>query len=122
MDVAADLVWTIATRPERLTYAEVARPQPTTTGGYGAYLGTIPDMSESPGGVRLTGVRSGSPAETAGLRKGDIIIRIGSHDVENLYHMTDALRSHRPGDEVTVVVIRDGVRLELAATLGKRGG
>ncbi len=122
VNVAADLVWSIATRPERLTYAEVAPPQPTTGGGYGAYLGTIPDMSESPGGVRITGVRSGSPAETAGLHKGDIIVRIGSHDIENLYHMTDALRAHRPGDEVIVVVVRDGERLELAATLGKRGG
>ena len=34
--------------------------------GYGAYLGTIPDMSESPGGVRITGVRAGSPAIAAG--------------------------------------------------------
>ena len=36
--------------------------------------------------------------------------------------MTDALRAQKPGDVVTVVVLRDGERLELTATLGKRGG
>ena len=35
---------------------------------YGTYLGTIPDMTDNPGGVRLLGVRAGSPAEKAGLR------------------------------------------------------
>ena len=47
------------------------------TPGYGAYLGTVPDMTDSPGGVRLLGVRAGSPAEKAGLRGDDIITRIG---------------------------------------------
>ncbi len=70
----------------------------------------------------LTGVRAGSPADNAGITGGDIIIRIGDHEVKDLYGMTDALRAHKPGDVVTVVVLRDGERLELTATLGKRGG
>ena len=96
------------------------QPRKTASGGYGAYLGTIPDMSETPGGVRLNGVSSGSPADSAGLERGDILIQIGEHEVADLYAMTSALRAHKPGDHVTLVVLRNGERIELSATLGKR--
>lgn len=120
--LAADLAWTLATRRDRLTFVDVPRPAPVAGGGYGAYLGTIPDMSESPGGVRLTGVRAGSPADSAGIRGGDVLVELGRFAVKNLYDMTEALRSYSPGEVVTVVVLRDGERLELTATLGRRGG
>ncbi|HEX9690495.1 MAG TPA: M28 family peptidase [Gemmatimonadales bacterium] len=120
-ELASDLAWTLATREEPLTFVEVAAPVQATSGGYGAWLGTIPDMSESPGGVRLSGVRAGSPAESAGMQAGDIIIQLGTFEVKDLYGMTDALRSYKPGDTITVVVLRDGERLELEATLGTRG-
>jgi S1-C subfamily serine protease len=113
----------MATRATPLSFVDAAPPPPPAAGGgYGAYLGTIPDMSESPGGVRLTGVRAGSPAEAAGIKSGDIIIRLGDHEVTNLYQMTDALRAYKPGDSIVVVVMRDGERLELRATLSRRGG
>ena len=119
---AADLAWAFVTRRDWLTFVNVPQPQQVASGGRGAYLGTIPDMSGSPGGVRLTGVRAGSPADSAGLRAGDVLIQLGEHEVKDLYDMTDALRAHAPGDVVTIVVMRDGQRLELTATLGTRGG
>lgn len=120
---AADLARVLATRQPQLAFVDVPQPRPTAGGGgYGAYLGTIPDMTESPGGVRLTGVRSGSPAERAGIRAGDIIVQLGDYEVKDLYDMTDALRAHKPGDVVMVAVMRDGQRIEVTATLGKRGG
>ncbi len=121
-EFAADLATALATRVEPLTFVDVPQPAPAAGGGYGASLGTIPDMSGSPGGVRLTGVRTGSAADEAGILAGDIIVKIGEHDVKDLYGMTDALRAHKPGDVVIVVVLRDGEQLELTATLGKRGG
>jgi len=89
--------------------------------GYGAYLGTVPDMAESPGGVRLVGVRAGSPAEKAGLRGDDIITRIGDMSVPDLQAMTNALRSHQPGETVDIVVRRGNTLTTLRATLGTRG-
>src|SRR5689334_8672234 len=63
-EFASDVVAALADRPEALTFVDAPPPLASTGGqGYGAYLGTIPDMSESPGGVRITGVRAGSPAE-----------------------------------------------------------
>jgi putative serine protease PepD len=77
-------------------------------------------MSESPGGVRITGTRSGSPAQQAGLTAGDVITAIGAKTVANLYDMTDALRSHQAGDTVVIVVKRDSAVVRLTAILGKR--
>jgi hypothetical protein len=92
------------------------------SGGYGAYLGTIPDMTENPGGVRISGARGGSPAEKAGLKAGDIIVKIGTHDVPDLQAMTDALRAYQPGEEIEIVVKRDGQPQTLKVLLGRRGG
>jgi len=117
-----DLAWTLANRAGPLTFVDAPRPQATAGGGsgYGAYLGTIPDMTGSPGGVRITGVRAGSPAELAGLKAGDVITAIGAKVVANLYDMTDALRSHQAGDTVVIVVKRDGAEQRVTAILGKR--
>jgi hypothetical protein len=118
----ADLSRALADRRGSLTFVDVPRPQPVAGGaGYGAYLGTIPDMTESPGGVRLTGVRSGSPAEQAGLKGGDIITGIGDKIVANLFDMTEALRAHRVGDTVVITVQREGAPLRFTAVLGRRG-
>ncbi len=118
----ADVAWTLANRAAPLTFVDAAPPQAMTGGsGYGAYLGTIPDMTSSPGGVRITGVRAGSPAEQAGLKGGDIITAVGAKIVANLYDMTDALRSHQPGDTVVIAVTRADQTLRVTAVLGKRG-
>ncbi len=121
-DFVAATATALATRPEPLTFVNAPPPQISAGGsGYGAYLGTVPDMSGSPGGVRITGTRAGSPAEKAGLTAGDIITAIGAKAVANLYDMTDALRSHQAGDTVVIVVKRDTTELRFTAVLGKRG-
>ncbi len=92
--------------------------------GYGAYLGTVPDysaMDATTGGVLLSDVRPGSPADRAGITGGDRIVDIGGTRIENLYDMTYALQDHKPGDTVPVKVIRKGAPVELRATLTQRG-
>ncbi len=120
----SDLALALADRPGPLTFVDSPRPQAAAGGsGYGAYLGTIPDMSGGgvSDGVRITGVRAGSPAEQAGLAAGDVITAIGEKHIGNLYDMTDALRSHQPGDTVVIVSRRDGVERRATTVLGKRG-
>jgi hypothetical protein len=123
---AARLVRTLADRAAPLTFINAPEPvaagTPTASSGYGAYLGTIPDMSGTARGVRLTGVRAGSPAELGGLRGDDIITRIGEREVMDLQAMTDALRSHQPGDVVEIHVLRGGTEQRIMITLGRRGG
>ena len=90
------------------------------TQGYGAYLGSIPDMTSSPGGVKLMGVSKGGPAEKAGLLAGDIITRIGEHEVADLQGMTVALRSFRPGDSTPITILRGTDTLKVDVTFGRR--
>ena len=128
-DFALGLVTALANRRAPLTFLDFPAPLPVHTSaptvvtpGYGAYLGTVPDMTGAPGGVRLVGVRAGSPAEKAGLRGDDIITRIGTRETPDLQAMTDALRSHRPGETVEILVRRGAAVTTLRATLGTRGG
>jgi S1-C subfamily serine protease len=73
------------------------------------------------GGVRLMGVSPGSPAEQAGLRAGDVIVEFAGRPVKDLYQYSDALYAHKPGDEVGIVIVRNGERRSFTVRLGKRG-
>jgi acetylornithine deacetylase/succinyl-diaminopimelate desuccinylase-like protein len=99
----------------------VSNPGPMGSGqGYGAYLGTIPDFTEMEKGVRISGVQAGSPAQSAGLKQGDIIVRLADIEVASLEDLTFALRNKAAGDKVQIVVLRQGEPLTLQAVLGKR--
>jgi len=125
--LAYDLTLDLADRPERVEYVRAAADTSdnphmgvSTGRGYGPYLGTIPDFGDHEGGVLLAGVQPGSPAEKAGIREGDMVVRFDGVEIPDLYAYTDALRAHKPGDQVTIVVLRDGEEVELEATLGSR--
>ena len=86
------------------------------------YLGSIPDMSASDTpGLKLSGVRAGSPADSAGLKAGDVIVELGGTVVKDLYTYSDALYAHKPGERVTIAFLQSGVRQTAMVTLGKRG-
>jgi peptidase M28-like protein/PDZ domain-containing protein len=91
------------------------------TSGYVTYLGTVPDFQPVPYGVKLSGVTPGSPADQAGIRAGDVIIRFDKEEVGTLEAMTVALRKREPGDSVRITVLRDGKEVVLTAVLGRRG-
>lgn len=121
LDLVHDVAWNLAMRPDRPTYVSFPPPKPPKMGN-GAWLGSVPDMTESPGGVLLSGVQDGSPAATAGIQRGDLIVQIGDVTIANLYDMANALADHKPGDVVTIAVMRNGARKEFTVTLGRRGG
>ncbi|MDE2805127.1 MAG: M28 family peptidase [Gemmatimonadota bacterium] len=90
--------------------------------GFRVRLGTIPDYSRESGGMGVTGVREGSPAAKAGIKGGDIIVKFGDHDIEDVYGYMYALSEHEPGDEVEITVLRDGERMVFTAVLAVGGG
>lgn len=121
--LAERTVRAIADRPSRLTAVRVAASPPSSGGqGSNTYLGSIPDMGggEVPG-LKLTGVRAGSPAELGGLAAGDVIVEFGGAVVTDLNSYSAALYAHKPGDIVSVVYLRAGARRSTSVTLGKRG-
>jgi len=125
VDLALRVARAVGDRPARLTFVRIAPPVRTgmTEEGRQTYLGTVPDMGASETkGLRLTGVRAGSPADLGGLKAGDVIVELGGAPGKDLYSYSDALYAHKPGDVVKIVVMRGGDRLELTVTLGRRGG
>lgn len=124
--LAERVVRDVADRPTPLTFQQTAtgttaRSTPGRSGPQ-PYLGSVPDMAagDRPG-LRLTGVTPGSPADRAGLKAGDLVVRLGGQAVNDLATYSTALYAQRPGDEVDIVVERAGERLTLRVTLGTRG-
>jgi hypothetical protein len=123
--VAARTIRALADRPDAPAFVKVAPPAASGStsggGGYGPYFGSVPDFGESPTpGVRLSGVRTGSPADRAGLRAGDVIVAFAGVTVRTLDDLTFALRSRRPGDSVEVRYLRDGREHTVQSTLEQR--
>lgn len=127
IDLAERIVRNIADRQRRLSYVRIVTASRSggspTTGA--AYFGSIPDMANADEtGMKLSGVSAGGPAEKAGFRAGDLIIEFGGRPVKNIYDYTNAIGAFKPGDEVTVIVLRGAAkeRLSIKVTLGRRGG
>lgn len=118
----------LADRPGRLTFVRAPATATRTgaaprSGGPQPSMGTIPDMGASDvPGLRLGGVSPGSAAEKAGIKSGDLVVEFDGATVTDLQSYSDALYSHKPGDEVTIVVVRGTERLSFKVTLGRRGG
>jgi len=115
-DLVTDLVRELAQAPERPAYIEVASPQ-FARGGDRPYFGSIPDFGKPGGGYAISGVSKESPAARGGLQGGDLIVRLGESAVTNLDDFDSALRKHKGGDTVPVVVLRAGAEVTLEVTL-----
>lgn len=77
------------------------------------------DLSRSEG-VLVVQVEPGSPADTAGIRQGDIIVRIGERPVDSEVDLFAYLRGQQPGQKVDLVIVRDGKEETVQVTLGER--
>jgi S1-C subfamily serine protease len=98
-----------------------------------AYLGV--QMVDAPDGVTVTEVRPGTPAERAELKAatgsrtvngqeiptgGDVIVAIDGNAVATTAEVQTTIDAKRPGDTVSITVIRDGDRRTISVTLGTR--
>ncbi|MBI3720542.1 MAG: PDZ domain-containing protein [Sphingobacteriales bacterium] len=79
-------------------------------------------MKDNDKGAEVTEVQENSSASKAGLQKGDIITKVGDKKVDDAESLTDAVRKHKAGEEVTVTYLRDGKEKSTKAKLDKRKG
>ena len=75
---------------------------------------------EIKGGALVQSVEEGTPASKAGLKKGDIILKVENQDIEDYRQLTHKIAAYPPGKTVSLQVLRDGVKKELKVTLGDR--
>ena len=69
----------------------------------------------------LDGVTEGGPADKAGIKGGDVVIKLGDSDVKDLDSYMAAMGKHKPGEVVDVVVRRNDKDVTLKVTLGSSG-
>jgi hypothetical protein len=105
---------------KRPTYAVAKSDSQGRSMGFRVYLGTIPNYAESSDGLKLDGVRDDSPASKAGLKTGDRIVKMGGHEVKNVYDYTYALGEMKAGQEYQVEIVRGSERLTLRITPAAR--
>jgi S1-C subfamily serine protease len=79
-------------------------------------LGVIPDYLFDGRGMRIDGLSENKPAQKAGLRKGDVVVKMGDSAVVDMMSYMRALSVFDEGDTTRVVVDRDGKPLEVKIT------
>ncbi len=86
-----------------------------------AYLGTVPDYAQTDvKGVMLSGVAKGGPADKAGIKGGDTIVKLSGKTIENIYDYTYAIEALKAGQEVELIVTRAGKEVIVKVTPGSR--
>jgi putative serine protease PepD len=83
-----------------------------------AYLGI--SLETTSAGVEVTSVASSSPASDAGVKSGDVIVGYDGKDVSSSAELRALVDAGRPGDSVTLKVLRDGKTVEVQVKLGTR--
>jgi len=116
--LGVELVQAAASNP--LHYRKLAAPPgPGDARSWNASLGTIPDYSGPPHGQRgvlLADVRPGGGADKAGIRRGDVLVKLGKFEINTVEDLMFVLMQAKPGETVTAVVVRAGKPLPLSAT------
>ena len=110
----------IGNREIKPDYVKVkSSAQPGQAMSFKVSLGITPDYSDHPKGMRITGVREGGAGEKAGLIADDIIVKMGSTVIKNVYDYTFALGKFKAGDTTTITVLRgprEDKEVELSVT------
>jgi len=71
-------------------------------------------------GALIAGVLRNGPADQAGVRPGDILVKINQQPIEDSSTMLNVVAALAPGAEATLTVVRDGRRINLPLRVGKR--
>jgi len=85
-----------------------------------AMLGVVTEEAE--GGVKVTEITDESAAKKAGIKEGDIITKIDDTKIDDPDKLTEAVRKHKPGEKVSVTLLRDKKEQKVTAELGKWKG
>ncbi|MFE9627122.1 S1C family serine protease [Streptomyces sp. NPDC006527] len=81
---------------------------------------TYVDADFQPAGVAVVEVTGGGAADKAGIRAGDVIVRLGDTDITTITSLAEALAENRPGQRTTVTYLRDGRQRTVDVTLGEQ--
>ena len=104
-----DIASVYAKSGQAITFNKTVSKQPTVSRRrLKVTLGIIPGFTSNVKGLAVDGVRPGGPADTGGMKKGDVIVAIEGQPVTNIYDYMYRLAKFNKGDRIVVEVKRDG--------------
>lgn len=99
-----------------LEFTKTEEENAAATPRFKVTMGVVPDYMFSGTGMRIDGVTEGKPAEAAGLKKGDVVLRIGAVDVPDMMGYMKALGQFNKGDTAPVKIMREGKEVMVDVT------
>jgi len=115
----AALIYTITARTanyDQLTFQKTTASEQKTTPNFSVTLGVVPDYLFGGPGLRIDGATEGRPGANAGLKSGDVILKIGDIAIDDIYAYMTALGAFKKGDTTTLIYTRDGEEVETEIT------
>jgi serine protease Do len=90
--------------------------------GLGLREEVVADAGKDRQTVVVTAVEASSPAAAAGLKKGDVILAVGTRSVANRFDLERALWGYKAGDKIEAAIIREGKQTQVSMTLSRPNG
>jgi len=119
MLTVSDLVYELIQRlpaPADLTFTKTKDESQREVASFKVTMGVVPDYVFAGTGMRIDGVLSERPAETAGLQRGDVLLKIDETDIGDIYDYMEVLGQHEVGDRVDLVIEREGRKMRKRLT------
>jgi S1-C subfamily serine protease len=82
------------------------------------YIGVT--LAQTPDGIQVQEVQPDTPADTAGIRAGDVLLTVNGTKVRTVNQLSTVLRELAPGTAATIVVDRDGTDVSVDLVLAER--
>src|SRR5690606_23539768 len=101
----------------KIDFKKTSNPHANATqSSFKVTMGVMPDYSFGGKGLKIDGVSEGRPAEKAGILTGDIILKIGDKEIEDVYGYMKVLNASENGQTVVVELSRKGKMVKLSLT------
>ncbi|MFN8343678.1 MAG: M20/M25/M40 family metallo-hydrolase [Spirosomataceae bacterium] len=101
--------------PNRLEYRETAMPMARNM-SFKVTMGLLLDYSFNGPGIKVDGVSKNRPGEAAGIKGGDLILRLGNYNLNTIYDYMGALGKFEKGQTVEAEVQRGNEKIKLPVT------
>ena len=98
---------------KKAEFLKTRNPAPIGSSSFKVTLGIMPSYAPSDSGLKAEAVLDGKPAAKAGMKDGDVIIKLGDFEIKEIQSYMDALGKFSKGVKTTVTVMRGMERLVL---------
>lgn len=122
LDLVRRTIEDVASRSDTIPYTIVPEDTTKKVSAFKVYVGGVPDYGYDGEGLKISDVTPNSPAQKAGLKTDDIIIKFGETTIKNIYDYTGVLSKYKPDDVVELVIKRGGETVTLPLKLAARSG